>query len=334
MSSYRLIANALHIHELILNRRIVRLTKPRIAKKLGVSEKQVTNAIDFLKVMGYPAVYDERTKCWSYDWENYDRRCVVEDVLAPRLEKLPKADLGILLMLQRGREFLRNTPLFVEAERFLNLLEDDRLSVVRHQLRDLFSYQSRPVNQDGACFEAVAAAVYERKQIVFSYRKPEEKTPSERRVDPHHMTCCDEMWYLLGWDHGRGEIRTFALPRMKGVRRTGETFEPLPREQIDAQLEHAFRMVGKGGRLPPQVVRLRFSPAAAVRVKERRWHVSQEVQELPGGECEVILELASFSEVERWVLGWGADCTVVAPPELVKRVRESALAIVSRYGPS
>jgi proteasome accessory factor B len=331
MSSYNLIANALHVHDLIINHRRGELTKPGMAAKLNITEKQTAKAIDFLRVMGYPAEYDEESKRWHYECTPEDRNALIDDVLAPRLKKLPKADLGILLMLQRGREFLRHTPLFAEAEGFVKLLDDGRLSVLNHQLRDMFSYQSRPARLQEGCFEAVASAVYERKQITFSYRKPEETCASERRVDPHHMTCSEEMWYLMGWDHDRKAMRTFALTRMKEVTSTGETFESIPREKIDRQLEHAFLMVGKGGNVPPRKVRLRFSPSASVRVQERQWHASQEVKKLAGGECEVTLELASLSEVESWVLSWGGHCTVLEPLELVERVRKSAHAILAKY---
>jgi proteasome accessory factor B len=335
MSSYRLIANALHVHDLLLNHRYGELTKPAIAEQLGISEKQVTKALDFLKVMGYPAAYDEDDRRWFYDWTQYDRHAVIKEALTPRLGELPKADLGILLMLQRGRELLRNTPLFAEANRFIKaLLDDDRLAIINHQLRDMFSYQSRPVRLDADCFDAVTSAVYKRRQITFLYQKPEDTEPALRRVDPHHMTCCEEMWSVMGWDKDRNAIRTFALTRMKDVEETGETFDALPRMLFEEQLEHAFLMVGKGGTVPPQRVRLRFSPPAAAQVKEKQWHISQEVTDLEGGQCEVALELASLSEVERWVLSWGKACTVLEPAELIERVREGARAILANHGAS
>ena len=145
------------------------------------------------------------------------------------------------------------------------------------------------------------------------------------------MTWNDDMWYLMGWDHGRKELRTFALTRMRHVETTGETFQSIPREKIDAQLEHAFKMVGKGVNADPKTVLLRFSPVASIRVQEKQWHASQEIKQLPNGECEVTLKLASLSEVESWILSWGDHCTVLEPSELVENVRKSAMAISAKY---
>jgi len=67
-------------------------------------------------------------------------------------------------------------------------------------------------------------------------------------------------------------------------------------------------------------------------VREREWHESQAMRELPGGGLELELRLGALSEVEQWALGWGAAAEVVAPPELRERIARTAAALVSRYG--
>jgi predicted DNA-binding transcriptional regulator YafY len=201
MASYTLIANAIKVHNLIFNRRAGdQLTKPDIARKLEISEKQVSSALEFLKGMGYPAAYNEQNHYWFYDWTPADRHRIIADELLPRLRSFPKADFAILLMLNHGLQALRNTRLYNDAKQFVDLLNDDRLSVMNAQVRKIFSYKSRaPEFLDTDCFEAVASAIYQRKQISFHYQKPGDLEFMLRTVDPHHLTCNDEMWYLLGW---------------------------------------------------------------------------------------------------------------------------------------
>ncbi len=333
MSSYTLIANALKIHQLIFNRRDGEsLTKPGMAEQLEISEKQVASAMDFLNGMGYPAAYDEKSHSWFYDWTPADRHALLADELIPKLKAFPKADFSILLMLHHGLEFLKGTRLYTDAKQFSDLFNDDRLSMLNTQVRSMFSYQSRPAQLlDDECFEAVASAIYAREGITFHYQKPEDREPMVRNVEPHHLTCSDEMWYLMGWDKTRDAMRTFALTRMQKVKRTGTSFHPLPKATIDEQLEHAFKMVGKGGKTLPHRVRLRFDAFASALVRERRWHTSQEITPLPDGCSEVSLEVASLTEVERWVLSWGGNCQVLEPAELVERVCKGARAILSKY---
>jgi predicted DNA-binding transcriptional regulator YafY len=41
------------------------------------------------------------------------------------------------------------------------------------------------------------------------------------------------------------------------------------------------------------------------------------------------MKLSSLAEVERWILSWGGDATVVRPRELVEAVKSAARRIIS-----
>jgi predicted DNA-binding transcriptional regulator YafY len=43
---------------------------------------------------------------------------------------------------------------------------------------------------------------------------------------------------------------------------------------------------------------------------------------------ELRLKLSSLAEIERWVLSWGGDATVIKPRELVWAVQHSAKRIL------
>jgi predicted DNA-binding transcriptional regulator YafY len=43
---------------------------------------------------------------------------------------------------------------------------------------------------------------------------------------------------------------------------------------------------------------------------------------------ELRLKLSSLAEIERWVLSWGGDATVIKPRELVEAVNRAARKII------
>src|SRR4051812_40630886 len=45
-----------------------------------------------------------------------------------------------------------------------------------------------------------------------------------RRVQPYHLGCIENQWYVFGFDLVRQQIRTFALPRTRKVRDTRTGF--------------------------------------------------------------------------------------------------------------
>ncbi|MEI6715433.1 MAG: WYL domain-containing protein [Verrucomicrobiota bacterium] len=331
MSSIAHLANALKVHALIDASVPGRsLTKPEIGSKLGLSEKQVTSCIKLLLKMDLPAEYDETEHRWWYEWDEASPRSLA-DKLAPRLRNIPDQEFAVLLMLRHGLEQLRGTPMFGSVSDFFGTMENDQFAALRSQLDDMISYRNQPVEPvDGDSFEAVAAAIYERQQIRFYYQKIGDLEEMERTVNPHHMTCTDGIWYLLAWDLDRDAMRTFAFTRIRRVRRTGKIFERLPSTEIRKSLANAFNLIGRSG-TAPIVVRIRFTARVAMLIRERRWHISQELHALPDGGLELEMKVASLSEVEKWVLSWGENACVLEPPELIQRMTHRLEATLMHY---
>ena len=78
-------------------------------------------------------------------------------------------------------------------------------------------------------------------------------------------------------------------------------------------------------------VMIRFSAAAAERVREREWHESQKLRELKDGELELEMRLGALEEAEQWILGWGAAAEVVGPPELRANIQRTIARLTQRY---
>ncbi len=58
---------------------------------------------------------------------------------------------------------------------------------------------------------ALREAVAARTSVRFQYRDV------DRTVDPWGLLLRDGFWYLIGFDHGRGEQRTFRIDRIEGA---------------------------------------------------------------------------------------------------------------------
>jgi predicted DNA-binding transcriptional regulator YafY len=136
---------------------------------------------------------------------------------------------------------------------------------------------------DLAVFNALSGAVLRQEVVTFDYRKPGELRESSRRIRPYHLANRENSWYLVGFDLGREALRTFALPRIAGVAVTQEKFT----RPADFSPEKFFASaLGVLGGVGDYRVVIRFAPSVAERVREREWHESQEMRELPGGMLE------------------------------------------------
>jgi predicted DNA-binding transcriptional regulator YafY len=106
-----------------------------------------------------------------------------------------------------------------------------------------------------------------------------------------------------------------------------QSFE-LPADlDLDALLSSAWGIIWGEG----HVVKLRFSPRAAWRARESRWHPTQEIEDTDDGGCLLTLTVASLMEVGRWVRGWGDEVEVLAPEELRDELRREAVRLARAY---
>jgi proteasome accessory factor B len=243
-----------------------------------------------------------------------------------------EGELLALLVAQRALQQYRGTPFHRQLEIAFEKLAGglrDRISFSPADELRAVSFKNIGLGRtDLAVFNALSGAVLRQEEVTFDYRKPGEPRESSRRIRPYHLANRENSWYLIGFDLRREALRTFALPRIGGVVVTKEKFA----RPTDFSPEKFFAsalgvLSGEGD----YRVVIRFAASVAERVREREWHESQEMLELPGGVLELRLRLGALMEVEQWVLGWGAAAEVIAPVELRTQLRATTSALAALY---
>jgi predicted DNA-binding transcriptional regulator YafY len=158
-----------------------------------------------------------------------------------------------------------------------------------------------------------------------------EREPREARVRPYLLepSLQTHALYLIGYDEDRHALRTFKVERIEWLTVAPETFPPPDTDALERTLLRAWDIIGDQ---PEVEVVLRFSPLVAARVQEATWHPSQVVEEESDGSLLWRARVAGTYEIKLWILGWGADVEVLAPPELRAEVARTLAAALARYG--
>jgi predicted DNA-binding transcriptional regulator YafY len=180
-------------------------------------------------------------------------------------------------------------------------------------------------------FQSVSQAVWRAEELEFDYRKVSAKAAQgaeRRRVQGLHLGCFDNQWYLFAQDLVRGAIRTFVLGRMERVKNTGKRFKRPPGFSLDGLLAGSF---GVFSAPRAEQLRLRFDAFASRLVRERVWHPTQCLRNLPADALELTLEVGVSPEVKRWLIGWGEHVEVLAPAALRLWMEQTALKMASRH---
>lgn len=177
-------------------------------------------------------------------------------------------------------------------------------------------------------FQIVLRAVQQNRPLQFSYRKQAARAIEARRIHPYELVCASSRWYVIGHDTLRNAMRSFVLSRMSNTEILPGRFTRPADFKIEDYLSGSFGIFK--GKDDYEVV-IELDHWAADILRGRRWHPSQRVDEVAGGQMRVTFQLDNLEEIEQWVLSWGAHAMVVRPKALADRVTTAAAAIVKRY---
>src|SRR5438067_7875373 len=122
----------------------------------------------------------------------------------------------------------------------------DTISVTWNDLDSTISFRStgRTV-ADVQLFEELSHAVFKQIEVRFEYKKPGAARYEQRYVQPYHLGCVENLWYLFAFDLDRRELRTFALPRIRNVRVSKTKFRRPIDFSIGRYLEQSFGVFAK-----------------------------------------------------------------------------------------
>lgn len=288
----------------------------KLAREIEVSTKTIHRDIEFMRDrMNLPVEFAPSHNGYHYTGE----------VSAFPTMQITEGELFALVVAEKALQQYRGTSFekpLLSAIRKMEQALPDTISLNFAEVEQTISFRTRaePI-LDLQIFDTLAKAVARRQQLELQYRKPGQKQPETRVIDPYHLANINGEWFLFAHDHARKDIRKFVPARIQALKPTGRTFERSSKFSLEDELRDSFGVHSGDGKFD---VVLRFSPRAADYIREKKWHESQELRELKDGGVELKLKLSSLGEVERWVLSWGGEAAVEKPRELAEAVRRSA----------
>jgi predicted DNA-binding transcriptional regulator YafY len=293
-------------------------TGPQLAERLGVSTRTVRNDVERLRSLGYP-VDATRGAVGGY-------RLGAGAQLPPLLlddEEAVAVAVGLRTAASGSISGIEETSL-----RALAKLEQVLPSRLRRRVNALQTYVASVAanaNQprvDAQVLSELTAACRDHELVRFAY-EDRGKSGSRRIVEPYGLVNWGRRWYLVAWDRGREDWRTFRVDRMTPKFPAGPRFAP--REPPDEDL--AGYVSARVSAAPWRVTAQVTVHAAAAVVAERVPGFVGSIHGVDADTC-VLSTGNDNAEMLAVYLGMiGFDFTVTEPPELVEAVR----ALSERY---
>jgi proteasome accessory factor B len=310
-----------YIHEQLENDQLPNCSS--VAKVFEVTSKTIQRDIEFMRDrLDYPIEWDAARGGYIYTGP-------VEHM---PLATITEGELVAMLVAQKAIDQFKGTPFEKPlANAFTKIAGqlDGPVTVAIGEARSAITFKPIGVGRgDLELFRKLSEAVLHSVEIGFDYDKGEVGPLTRRRLQPWHLCCVDNQWYVIGHDIDRKAKRTFAVARMSAVRLTRRAFQR-PRDfSIKDHLGGAFGIFAGSG---DHRIRLRFDGWAVKIVRERFWHESQKFFEGKNGTLEMELHLSSLEEVQRWILSFGERVEVLQPPALRRTISEIAATVAARH---
>src|SRR5437763_11133862 len=166
---------------------------------------------------------------------------------------------------------------------------------------------------------AIAAARRDYECLRFGYRS-RDGTNSRREVEPQALVNRGRRWYLVAWDRGREDWRTFRIDRLVKPAPTGVRFAPRKLPAKDAAAFVQQHMAGRPNRFEARVTLLASAEEMAARVPAY-WgtFVAKDAQT-----CEYKTGDDNLGWLALRIAMLGVDFEVHEPPELIEHLRALA----------
>jgi predicted DNA-binding transcriptional regulator YafY len=172
---------------------------------------------------------------------------------------------------------------------------------------------------DPQSLTVIATACRDFECLRFGYRG-RDGAESRREVEPHSLVNLGRRWYLVAWDRGRRDWRSFRVDRLTGPAAPGVRFRPRTLPAKDAADYVAKSMSAWRNRYEARVTL--HAPAETIRERfPSHWG---SVQPLDDRTCEYRTGDDDLDWLAIRISMFGVDFEVHEPPELAERLRAMA----------
>jgi predicted DNA-binding transcriptional regulator YafY len=163
---------------------------------------------------------------------------------------------------------------------------------------------------------AIAGACRDSEKLRFSYHS-RDGSGSQREVEPHRLVNTGRRWYLVAWDVGRNNWRTFRVDRIEPGLSSGSRFSPRKPPDGDFRL-YVSRSVGYA---PYRYRATVILHAPVERVAEQIPSAVGMLEAIDEHTCQLRAGACSLDALSVYLAMIGFEFEVREPPELIERIR-------------
>lgn len=301
-------------------------TIPALAGELEVTTRTIRRDLAALQEAGFP-LFDEHDEEGRARWR-LDGRVLGGLDIGFTLQELCALYLSRnLLETVAATPFQRDLALaFTRIEKLLSPRMRQFLDLLPAVLTAKAGPRARAAGASTILVQKLLEATLHHRVAAMRYHSVSSGGVKDYLVHPYRLAFAQGGIYLLAYVPAYGDVRTFAVDRIKTVSLEKQTFTPT--QPVGGDVFANSLGVNTG---PAARVEIEFAPAVAPYVRARVWHTSQELREGGDGTLVLAMDVCHDWALRSWILSWGRFARVLMPAALADELRSDLQAASERY---
>ncbi|EJO5348412.1 WYL domain-containing protein [Clostridium botulinum] len=166
------------------------------------------------------------------------------------------------------------------------------------------------ISEDKMC--KISNSIMNNKSINVSYLSINRNEITFRKIDPYDIMFKYGKWYIIAYCHLNKYIEIFDINRIKDIKETKDKFIISKDFSMNSFIKK-YKTIFIDNKIK---VELKFSKNIAGFIKNNKWYINEEIEEVENGEVIFKVYVENLKEIKMWILGFGKDVQVLKPKEL------------------
>ncbi len=294
------------------------VTVAAAARHFDVSQDTIREAVTLIAVSGIPGESDfyQHGDLFDIDWDAFELRDEIVLTQLVAIDDSPRFSAREASALIAGLQYLQSLPENAGTSAYARLA-----ATLARGSTGVPSEVAVAPTEASTWLPKISDALATGTRLRFSYLNSQGGREA-REVDPLRLDSTNDDWYLRGYDHGRGAIRTYRLDRIDALENTTEAIEF---KAADLQLSDSLFDASEND----LTVVLEFPTEAMGLLGDYVPEGTRVTQD--GALSRASIRVAHFHGLKRLVASLAGVVRVVSPPEARMAVADWAAAGAARY---
>jgi predicted DNA-binding transcriptional regulator YafY len=195
--------------------------------------------------------------------------------------------------------------------------------------REFISFKKAPEIKGTQYLDSIIKAIETHKVLRLYYLPFYEDKPYFNEVHPYLLKEHGFRWYLIGLNEFKGQVRTYALDRIRDIQDAHGIAYKEPEFNAALYFKNTLGIIAPQG--DPPLIKIAVQKTQAQYLITQPWHDSQNIE--MEDEDQIVFSFRVFPtyEFKSLLLSLGKDAKVVEPASLQKEIKNELEQMLSDY---